>query len=416
MLRTVSSVLFLLTAAFALAQDPPPPAPKQDPAPARQDPPPAPPPAQPSRQDDILFEKTRFEKDGFVTIFYRVGHERGKLLKAILEGQPLHIPGQPAPAVTVTANPRARVLSADGWALETESMHLLIVSDKKENIAFVERVLRATDVPDPQVIIEARIVELRWDRDLQFGVEGDLTTSATSWLNNSGSDAFLREIRTRYNPTEAITGGAFQGSVFRFNRTSSHQGTIGGLVQMFVQNGKAEILSNPRVIVEGGDTAEVSAGEKIPYFQTTLHPGGSTTTVAYIDTGAKLTCKPHIVGASNVHMELTIEVTALLGFVTGASGGGVTQNAPSFATRKLVTKVTVHDGDEVVMGGLTRKEKTRLRRGLPFLSEIPIIGWIFGRYEENETTEEILFFIRPTIMQGARAVPAPVFDPNREKK
>ncbi|MBI2930913.1 MAG: type II and III secretion system protein [Planctomycetes bacterium] len=366
-------------------------------------------------QDEILYEKYRFEKDGFVTIYYRVGHDHGRLLKAILEGQSLQVTGQSTPAVSVTPEAsRARVLTPEGWALETESLHLLIVSDKKENVPFIERALRVLDVPDPQVIIEARVVEMRWDRDLQFGIEGDLASSATTWINNSGSEAFLREVRARFNPTEIISGGPFQGSVFRFNRVSAHDGTIGGLVQMFVENGKAEILSNPRVIVESGDQAMMSAGEEVPYFESVLNPAGSTTTVRYRQTGVTLTVRPHIVGASNVQMDLAVEVTALLGFVTGPSVGGATAAAPSFTTRKVNTKVTVHDGDEVVMGGLTRKEKTRTRRGLPLLSDIPILGWLFGRYEEGEVTQEILFFIRPIIVQGARILPAPIIDPDRK--
>ncbi len=382
------------------AQEQAPSAPKQDP----------PPPS----QEDILYEKYRYEKDGFVTIFYRVGHERGKILKALLEGKDLQIPGQPAPAVT-TGGPRSRILSPDGYASETENLHLLIVCDKKDTIGFVERVLKSLDIPDPQIIIEARVVELRWDHDLQFGIEGDLASAATSWINNADSGAFLRDIRTRFNPTEVLTGGPFQGSVFRFNRTSSSQGTIGGIVQMFVDNGKAEILSNPRVVVESGDSATVSAGEKIPYFKAVLNPAGSTTTVDYIDTGVKMVVKPHIVGASNVQLELSVDVTAVLAFVTGPTVGGATASAPAFSTRRIETRVTVHDGDEVVMGGLTRKEKSRKRRGIPILSDIPIIGWLFGRYEEDDVTQEILFFIRPTIMQGARTLPAPLIDPDRKK-
>lgn len=427
---TVGLSLVGAMAAFAAAalQEPPPPPPQPQPSPQpqpqpqpppEQDPPappqpppkqdPPPPPPQPPQDptpkaaDDILFEKYRYEKDGFVTIFYRVGHDRGRILKAILEGQAVSATGG---GVTVTADAakRARVLSPEGWVLETENLHILIVSDKKERIPVIEAVLRALEVPDPQIRIDAKIIELRLDKSFQFGLEGDLSATAAAWLNHADSGSFLREVRTRFNPSAVLAGGTFQGSAFRFNRDGGGQGTIGGLLQMFVESGKAQIQSQPTVIVESGSKAVISSGEEIPYFETVLHPGGSTTTAKYRKTGVTLMVTPHIVGASSVNMIMDVDVTALLGFVTGPTG-----TAPSFTNRKVNTILTVPDGTQVVLGGLTRTENTTTRRGLPLLSDIPIIGWLFGRYEDTQITQEIVFLIRPSIFGGRSGTPMPVF-------
>ncbi len=384
----------------------------QDAAPA---PTPAPTPAPPApapkddKGGDIIYEKARFEKDGRVTIYLRVGHQRGRLLKAILEGVVLNTPGKPLPDVTVTPNANARLLTDKGWVLESEEMHLIIVSDLKENIPAIEAALKVLDVPDPQVYIEGRIVEMRWDRDLQIGLEGDGGT-ATLWSLKPGSESFLKEIRTRFNPTEALTGGPFQGSTFRFQRSSAHQGSIGGVVQAFVERGMGEILSNPRIMVESGDEALVSAGERIPYSKTILIPGGSQTSVDYEEATVMLKVRPHIVGATNVHLEIDTQVKALAGFVNFPTG-----TAPTFTTRKAQTKVTVTDGDEIVIGGLLQKEKSQVRRGIPFLSDIPIFGVLFGKYEETESVREILFFLKPTIIQGERGPRRPLIDPERRR-
>lgn len=364
-------------------------------------------PASEKRNDDILFEKARFERDGMVTLYLRVGHGRGRLLKAILEGAPLSTPGRPTPDITVTPNSKARILTDKGWALEAETMHLLIVSDVKENIAAIESILRALDVPDPQVFIEGRIVELRWDRDLQIGVEGDGAAS-TLWALKSGSDAFLKEVRAKFNPTDAITGGPFQGSSFRFSRTSAHQGTLAGVIQAFVQRGKGEVLSNPRIMVESGDEALVSAGERIPYSKTILIPGGSQTSVEYEEAAVSLKVRPHIVGASSVHLEIETSVKALAGFLNFPTG-----TAPTFTTRQAKTQVTVKDEEEIVIGGLLQKEKATVRRGIPFLSDIPIFGLLFGKYEETETVREILFFLKPSIVRHERGPARPIIDPER---
>ena len=376
------------------AQNPPAPAPPQDPA--------AKPPAQAKDpvQDDILFEKWRMERNGIVTVYYRVGHERGKLLKALLEGT--SIPNQ------VAGDPRARILTPTGWVMESEPMHLMVVSDTKENIPLVEAVLRVLDVPDPQVIIEAKVIELRWDKDLEIGIEGEGLTSSL-WMQATGSHAFLREVRAKFNPSEALTGGPFQGSTFRFARADSQQGTMGGVIQAFVERGKGEILSAPRILVDSGDEATVMAGEELPYPEVVLHPGGSTTSVKYRDTGVTLKIKPHIVGANNVHLDIDLSVTALLNYVNLPTG-----TAPAFTKRSAKTKVTVRNGEEIVIGGMRRKEKRTLRRGLPLLSDIPIIGALFGRYEEQETVQEILFFLKPTIIQGGREMPRGMLDPQKK--
>ncbi len=394
--KLIAVALFLGAASFASAQNPPQQPPVNPPAQPPANPPAVQQPAQEqSVKDDILYEKWRLERNGMVTIYYRVGHDRGKLLKALLEGN---------------GDARAKILSSNGWVMESEPMHLMVVSDTKENITLVEQVLRVLDVPDPQVIIEAKVVELRWDKDMEIGFEGDSGPLSQLWIQTNDSGTFLREIRTKFNPTEAITGGPFQGSTFRFSRVSGHTGTFGGVVQAFLERGKGEILSAPRIMVDSGDEALVKAGEEFPYPEVVLHPGGSTTSVKYQPTGVTLKVKPHIVGANNVHLVLELDVKALLGFVNLPTG-----TAPSFTHRSAATKVTVRNGEEIVIGGLRRKEKHTLRRGLPFLSDIPIIGVLFGRYEEQEVTQEILFFIKPIIIQSGRDMPRSIIDPGKQK-
>jgi type II secretory pathway component GspD/PulD (secretin) len=395
----------LLAAALllAFAQDPPPKPPEKPPDPPKtveggkiQD----------RGGGDILYQVGKFKRpDGLVSLCYKVGNQRGRLLKAILEGQTLHIPGQPAPMVSVTPGVASRILGPKGFALESEDAHLLIVTDVEENVAYLEAVLKMLDVPEPQVLIEARIVELRWDSDLQFGIEGEGATS-TIYTLPTGSEAFLREIRAKFNPTEAITGGPFQGSTFRFGRTSSHQGTLGGILQAFVQRGQAEILSSPRILASNGREALILAGERVPYSEQILQGGVTSTTIKYEDANLQLKVRPHIVGSSHIQLEIDTSIKSLTGFV---SISGLT--AATFSNRQAKTEVTVLSGEEIWLGGLVQKEKSKIRRGLPILSDIPIFGPLFGRYEESESVREIVFTLRPVIMEREK-LPS-IIDPGR---
>jgi type IV pilus assembly protein PilQ len=359
------------------------------------------------RGGEILYQIGKFKRpDGLVSLCYKVGQGRGRLLKAILEGQTLQIPGQPAPTVSVTPDRKSRILSDKGHALESEDAHLLIVTDAEDNIAYLEAVLKMLDVPDPQVLIEARIVELRWDADLQYGIEGEGPQSVLYTLP-SGSDAFLREIRAKFNPTEAQTPGPFQGSTFRFGRSSAHQGSLTGIIQAFVQRGQAEILSTPRILASNGREAIVLAGDRVPYSEQILQGGATSTTIKYEDANLQLKVRPHIVGSNFIQLEIDTSIKSLTGFVT-ISG----LSAATFSNRQAKTDVTVMSGEEIWLGGLIQKEKSRVRRGLPILSDIPIFGALFGRYEESESVREIVFTLKPVIMEREKM--PNIIDPGRK--
>jgi type II secretory pathway component GspD/PulD (secretin) len=79
----------------------------------------------------------------------------------------------------------------------------------------------------------------------------------------------------------------------------------------------------------------------------------------------------------------------------------------------VTTELLVRDGREVVIGGLYRRDRTLIRRGLPFLSDIPVLGYLFGKTEESEIVQEILFFIKPTIIKSEEEMPRGDYKPDK---
>lgn len=307
------------------------------------------------------------------------------------------------------------VTPGKGAINSSDRMNTLTITDTKENIGFVEKMLQLMHHADSPVVIEAKVVEVRWDKDLQIGVDGDLTGLATVWTQRPASEAALTDIRARFQPQAAIGSGAgFQGSTFRFNSTSSHRGTIGGVVQMFVERGKAQILSQPRIIVRSGEKATIFAGDEIAVpTNLTIGPAGPTTTFTYRPVGVTLEVTPHIVAPGQVILKLRPEVSSTFGAPIQIAPNTF---APQISVRRAETELLVR-GDldqEVVIGGLYRKEKVVIRRGIPFLSDIPILGYLFGRYEEDEVIQEILFYIKPTIIKDESLMPRDVFDPDKK--
>ncbi len=389
------SVLLALGLALAQAaqEAPKPPAPPQE----------KPPPPKPPWQDFCCFEKGRAERDGLVTVVYEVSHPPSAAQAGVAAHQLLGIE-------EFQKMLQPFVTKEKGHIEFSNRMSALSITDTKENVAFVERMFQILHTPDAPVMIEAKVVELRWDNDLQIGMEGDLTPAAAAFVQPAGSEAFFREARLRFNPADALGPSPFQGSTFRFNAVDSQRGTYGGLIQAFVERGKATILSQPRVLVKADEVATIFAGDEVPFPRSLqIQPAGAITTFEYRQAGVKLEVTPHIAAPGQVSLRMKPEVTSTLGFIPIAQG----VTAPQFTVRSVSTELLVRDGEEVVIGGLYQRNKTEIRRGLPFLSDIPLLGYLFGKYEEGEVIREILFFIKPTVIKSREELPRGVLIPDK---
>jgi type II secretory pathway component GspD/PulD (secretin) len=404
----------------AQKQPPPPPPPqkaeepkKPDPAPpkpaeaAPQQKPPAPPappkadpPAKPAEepvpkwQEFCCFEKGRVERDGLVTVIFELSH----VPQAAAAGIPSHeLQGIEEYQKMLLPH----VTPGKGRIEVSNRLNSLALTDTKENIRHVERILHLIHSPSAPIMIEAKVVELRWDKEIQIGMQGDINPQAGLWVQHAGSEAFLKEIRAQFNPTAALTT-PFQGSTFRFQSTSAHRGTISGIIQAFVEQGQAQILSQPRILVRADKTATIFAGEEVPTptgWQ--VQPAGTFTSFAYKQAGIKLEVSPRIASPGQVAMRFKPDVTTTFGYVQVASG----VQAPQFTVRNAQTDLLVRSGQEVVIGGLYRKEKSTIRRGLPFVSDIPILGYLFGKYEDYDIIQEVIFFIKPTVILSEADLP-----------
>jgi len=292
----------------------------------------------------------------------------------------------------------------------SDTLSTLMITDTKENLPVIEKLFKMVHHAEPPILIESKVVEVRWSKKLQIGLEGDVTTSSALFVKSGGSGAFLRDIRMKLNPQEAILPTPFQGSTLRFSRTNGGD-TVGGLLQMFQQRGRAQILSQPRILVKADEKATIFAGEEIPYpAEILVHPGGTNTTLRYKNSGVLLEVTPHLAGPGYILLKIKPEVTTVIGFVQITS----TTQAPQFTVRRIETDLMVRDGEEVVIGGLYRMEKNVVRRGIPFLSDIPILGYLFGKVEEDEILQEILFYLKPTIVRGEKDIMREVFDPDKK--
>jgi type IV pilus assembly protein PilQ len=304
------------------------------------------------------------------------------------------------------------LLSKRGSVTVDKRTNVLIVKDVSDSLARVEGLVHQLDQQTPQVLIEARIVEasstfsrelgIQWGGQIGFspstgnptGLVFPNTAIVTGGVSPNqqfpglgGTPNFAVDL-----PAAVGTGnGAGLGFVF---------GSAGGAAQLNLRisalenSGSAKTISAPRVTTLDNNAATISQGVAIPFSQ--FSAGGVNTT--FIEAKLELKVKPHVTADGSV--ALTIDATNNQpnpGF-TGANG------QPSISKKEAHTQVLVKDGDTTVIGGIYTRASSQNENGVPLLSKIPVLGWLFRHRAESDTRTELLIFVTPHIVNRSQTV------------
>ncbi len=321
------------------------------------------------------------EREGMVTHFYRVRHIEGKKLIAALEAW----------------------RSPKGRFIDYAELNMIILTDLPENIAAMEAILSRVDCFTPQVEIEAKVVEIRRSNNFEYGFEIHFEKDPENGGNFRTFDgvfdspSFLDSLLPGRLPNPSPH--AFQGALASFTSVGQfleRYGPLDVVVQALVEEGYAEILSAPRIVVHNGESAELNTVTEVPIQVSTITNNATTTSTTFKEVGVKLRVKPHLIGTNAILLEINPEVSSVTGFTQVGSQSG--QGVPIVSNRNAKTKVDVRDGETLVLGGLYEKRVVNKERRVPILGSIPFIGHLFTARQENEERTEIIFILRTTIL------------------
>jgi len=152
-------------------------------------------------------------------------------------------------------------------------------------------------------------------------------------------------------------------------------------------DGRAEIISQPRVITADGQTAKIQAGTEIPYEQASA---SGATTITFKEAVLKLEVTPQITPDDRILMDLIISKDAV---------GEIINNIPTINTNQLETQVLVNNGETIVLGGIFQSEDITQIDKTPFFGDLPVIGRLFRRTTHTEDKSELLIFITPRLVK-----------------
>ncbi|MEK6600118.1 MAG: type IV pilus secretin PilQ [Deltaproteobacteria bacterium] len=313
------------------------------------------------------------------------------------------------------------VLSEKGSAISDSRTNSLILRDAKKNIEDAKLLIKSLDTRTMQVVIEARIIEVQnsFARDLgvQWGAAGG-TTGKNAFTTGFGS--------TSTAPPSTLTPTGFIGSGGRFATqpnfavnlpASGSVGTAGALGLAFgkltgdpllldlrisagERSGQLKIVSQPKVTTLNNTAATIHSGLnfKVRTSTTTTTTGAATATgtisagLEDVKTGIDLTVTPRISSDDFIYLNI-IASKSDPDFARSVDG------IPGVSEKRASTSVLVKDGETTVIGGLYKSTASDADNSIPYLSKIPILGWLFKSNSKIADNEELLVFITPRIVK-----------------
>ncbi len=291
-------------------------------------------------------------------------------------------------------------LSPRGLMQMSQGSNALIVRDTETKIGVMKQLVDGLDLEVPQVQIEARIVQAdtTYSRSLgvQWGVQNVNQVGSTGVANfKSGViGGFGDQVSSFLVNLPATVGGlpSTPGVGFTIGKTD------GALLDMRLSAGEllglSKVIAAPKVTTLDKREAKISQGESIP-FQTTSLQGTQTT---FVDANLELNVTPQITSRDpkEVGKQIMMKVRA----TRNAVGARSNPAGPSIDRRETNTQVIIRDGETMVVGGVFIDTQNNSVAGIPYLSRLPVLGWLFKQKTESVAKQELLIFLTPSIVKS----------------
>lgn len=276
------------------------------------------------------------------------------------------------------------LFSSRGSIMIDKETNTLIVTDNQDVLNKLDKLLIQLDVPVPQVMIEARIVEVNEDFARELGVKwggsyqrsnryGDHSLGAPDW----GKGATDSE---KIPPNVSLqAAGMTSGLTYILRRGAN---LLGLELSAMQSEGKGKIVSSPRVLTQDRKEALLEEGADIPY-QEASSSGATSTSFKKAVTG--LTVTPQITPDGNVIMKLKVNKDS-------------PNRDGSISVKRVETTAMVEDGGTIIVGGIYVEEESDIEKKVPLLSELPVLGNLFKNQGKDRRRRELLIFITPRII------------------
>ena len=278
-----------------------------------------------------------------------------------------------APGSGSAASPSSnRMLSTRGSVMSEPRTNQLFVTDIASRLQAVADLIQRIDIPQRQVMIEARVVEA----STSFGESLGASLTVGESGDGTGGVNFPAASLNGQLPARAVI------SVF----SPSQQRRIAAALTALQTSGEGEVLSHPRVVTADQVQAVIEQGTELPYQVSATHGG---TSIAFRKANLRLEVTPQITDDQTVILHVNLSKDSV---------GQLTPAGYAIDTKHLSTQVRISDGGTVMVGGILERNQQDAKAGVPKLASWPVVGWLFGNRAQQNSRRELLVFITPKIL------------------
>lgn len=278
--------------------------------------------------------------------------------------------------ISIGSHDSAVTISAD------ETNNAILVYATARQYAVVQDALSKLDILPLQVMIEAAIAEVTLTNDLRYGVQ---------WYFNSGGHLVTLTQNDVARPLKIFPGFQY----FFRNESNSINAALDALSGVTT----VKVISAPKLMVLNNHTAALQVGDQVPVATqssvSTDNPNAPiVNSIEYRDTGVILKVTPRVNDSGLILLDIAQEVSDV------SSTSSSTIDSPTIQQRRISSSVAIQDGQTIALGGLIRDNSTRSKSGLPLLSQIPVLGALFGNTDNMDKRTELLVLLTPRVVRN----------------
>jgi type IV pilus assembly protein PilQ len=262
----------------------------------------------------------------------------------------------------------------------------LIVTDVAAKIEQIKEVVARIDTVTPQVIIEAKVVEVNTNFSTELGLEWGLGIDGIldGGLGTVGGSDLRGDVAMNF-PAPGATSQIFF-------RLESSNALLAATLNAIETNSQGKIVSTPKIITLDNKKARIKQGLEVPYLE---RDSSGNATAKFKNADLLLEVTPIVTPDDRILMKIFITKNDVAGFTQVGLGTQV----PNLSTNEAQTELLVNDGDTIVIGGIFKANIQDSMSGWPGLNKIPLLGWLFKNKVQSENNSELLIFITPRIVQ-----------------
>lgn len=298
------------------------------------------------------------------------------------------------------------IVGENGTVEVSQNQNMIVANVEDSSADAVKASLLSLDMPQPQVLVEAQIVEVSLERG-----EARDTKVNFSHISSNGTVSTMGYNMSSPGQKISDSNSSAGFDIFPVDNSSN---TLELALNWLNTSTDAKILASPNIIADLNSEASMKTGEEIPYNEAAVTNTAVTNNFKFKKTGINLKIKPVLINKDTVRLEIQPEISLLLRYDEfPQTGSSTTIKVPVVSVRSISTTLTAADGEVLMLGGLYSSERSERLRKTPIIGDIPLLGDLFNGKDFTIYDKQLIFFMKIHILPTPYSV---LTDPEKNVK